>query len=299
MNNKRFVLRSLVHHWRINLTVALGVAAATAVLTGALLIGDSMRGSLKSLTLGRLGLIDEILVTPHFFRQELVDELETSEAFQQELYQRATVAILFPQGTLESTREVNDSESLHVASNILVLGIQDEFWSFGQTEREQSIQPENDEIVLNAPLANELGVNVGDVVTLRLPEDKQVNADSPLGSQDDRIRSIPRLTVSEIIPAEDLGRFSLTSSQQISFNAYVNLAFLQDELDQENRANAILVSGGQIDTPPDESASQTLQTSLQPSIDDLGLLLTDVSLDWESESDEVNHTVLKLSLIHI
>ena len=244
MNNKRFVLRSLVHHWRINLTVALGVAAATAVLTGALLIGDSMRGSLKSLTLGRLGLIDEILVTPHFFRQELVDELETSEAFQQELYQRATVAILFPQGTLESTREVNDSESLHVASNILVLGIQDEFWSFGQTEREQSIQPENDEIVLNAPLANELGVNVGDVVTLRLPEDKQVNADSPLGSQDDRIRSIPRLTVSEIIPAEDLGRFSLTSSQQISFNAYVNLAFLQDELDQENRANAILVSGG-------------------------------------------------------
>ena len=293
MNNKRFVLRSLVHHWRINLTVALGVAAATAVLTGALLIGDSMRGSLKSLTLGRLGLIDEILVTPHFFRQELVDELETSEAFQQELYQRATVAILFPQGTLESTREVNDSESLHVASNILVLGIQDEFWSFGQTEREQSIQPEDDEIVLNAPLANELGVNVGDVVTLRLPEDKQVNADSPLGSQDDRIRSIPRLTVSEIIPAEDLGRFSLTSSQQVSFNAYVNLAFLQDELDQENRANAILVSGGQIDTPPDESASQTLQTSLKPSIDDLGLLLTDVSLDWESESDEVNHTVLK------
>ena len=82
MNNKRFVLRSLIHHWRINLTVALGVAAATAVLTGALLIGDSMRGSLKSLTLGRLGLIDEIMVTPHFFREQLVNELEASDAFQ-------------------------------------------------------------------------------------------------------------------------------------------------------------------------------------------------------------------------
>ena len=293
MNNKRFILRSLVHHWRINLTVALGVAAATAVLTGALLIGDSMRGSLKSLTLGRLGLIDEILVTPHFFRQELVDELETSEAFQQELYRNATAAILFPQGTIESTTETGDSSSINVASNILVLGIHDDFWSFGQTEREQSIQPGNDEIVINQPLAEELNVKIGDSITLRLPADKQVNADSPLGSQDDRIRSIPRLTVSEIIPATDLGRFSLNSSQQVSLNAYVNLEFLQDELDQEDRANAILVSGGQIESPPGEEASRVLQTSLKPTIDDLGLILTDVSLDWVSGNANDDNTVLQ------
>ncbi len=130
MNNQRFILRSLVHHWRINLTVALGVAAATAVLTGALLIGDSMRGSLKTLTLGRLGLIDEILITPHFFREELADELEASEAFQQELYQQATAAILFPQGTLESSSETGASTKVNVASNILVLGVKDQFWNF-------------------------------------------------------------------------------------------------------------------------------------------------------------------------
>ena len=195
MNNKRFVLQSLIHHWRINLTVALGVAAATAVLTGALLIGDSMRGSLRALTLGRLGLIDEVLVTPHFFRQELVNELEASEAFQQALYRQAAAAILFPQGTLESSFDDGEANNINVASNILVLGVNEQFWSFGQTEREQSIQPAEDQIVLNQPLADELGVNVGDTVTLRLPNDKQVNADSPLGSQDDRIRSIPRLTI--------------------------------------------------------------------------------------------------------
>ncbi|MBA61631.1 MAG: ABC transporter permease [Planctomycetaceae bacterium] len=292
MNNKRFVLRSLIHHYRINLTVALGVAAATAVLTGALLIGDSMRGSLKSLTLGRLGLIDEILVTPHFFRQELVDELETSEAFQQELYQQATAAIIFPQGTLESSTQKSKTPNINVASNILVLGVNEQFWSFGQTQRKQSIQPAEDEIVLNQPLAEELQVTVGDTVTLRLPEDKQVDADSPLGNQDDRIRSIPRLTVSKIIPAKDLGRFSLSSSQQVSLNAYVNLSFLQDELDQEERANAILVSGGQIDIPPDKSASATLQASLKPTIDDLGLLITDVTLDWESENESDTNTVI-------
>ncbi len=292
MNNKQFVLRSLVHHWRINLTVALGVAAATAVLTGALLIGDSMRGSLKELTLGRLGLIDEILVTPHFFRTKLVDELEASEAFQQELYQQATAAILFPQGTLESATMTGDTQTIQIASNILVMGVNEQFWSFGQTEREESIQPAEDEIVLNQPLADELKVQVGDLVTLRLPEDKQVNADSPLGSQDDRIHSIPRLTVSEIIPATDLGRFSLTSSQQVSLNAYVNLTFLQDELDQEDRANAILVSGGQIETAPDAAATAILQTSLKPTIDDLGLLLTDVSIDWEPEGGNSEDNVI-------
>ena len=61
MNAWRYVTRSLFHHWRINCAVALGVAAATAVLTGALLIGDAMRGSLRTLTLDRLGRIDEIL----------------------------------------------------------------------------------------------------------------------------------------------------------------------------------------------------------------------------------------------
>ena len=48
--------------------MALGVAAASAVLTGALLVGASMRGSLKALTLDRLNRVDEFLVTQQFFQ---------------------------------------------------------------------------------------------------------------------------------------------------------------------------------------------------------------------------------------
>ena len=46
--------RSLIHFWRINLAVLLGAAVATAVLTGALLVGDSVRGSLRRLDEGFL-----------------------------------------------------------------------------------------------------------------------------------------------------------------------------------------------------------------------------------------------------
>ena len=53
-----FISASLRHYRRIHIAVALGVAVATAVLTGALLVGDSVRGSLRDLTLQRLGNID-------------------------------------------------------------------------------------------------------------------------------------------------------------------------------------------------------------------------------------------------
>ena len=47
MTFARFLLRSMIHHWRGNLAVTLGVGVGCAVLTGALFVGDSLRGSLR------------------------------------------------------------------------------------------------------------------------------------------------------------------------------------------------------------------------------------------------------------
>ena len=55
MSLSRLALRSATYHWRTNLAVVLGVAAAVSVLGGALLVGDSVRGSLRDLVLSRLG----------------------------------------------------------------------------------------------------------------------------------------------------------------------------------------------------------------------------------------------------
>ena len=55
--------------------MVLGVVAGTAALTGALLVGDSMRGSLREAALDRLGTIDYALTAPRFFREALADEL--------------------------------------------------------------------------------------------------------------------------------------------------------------------------------------------------------------------------------
>ena len=46
----KLAVASLWHFWRTNLALLSGVAIGTAVLSGALLVGDSVRGSLRSLT---------------------------------------------------------------------------------------------------------------------------------------------------------------------------------------------------------------------------------------------------------
>src|SRR5260370_42427712 len=80
MTLRRLLRRNLTGHWRGNLAVLLGVAMATAVLTGALLVGDSLRGSLRDLTLRQLGWVDHVLVGQHFIREELADWLEAEHA---------------------------------------------------------------------------------------------------------------------------------------------------------------------------------------------------------------------------
>ena len=49
------VRRNLAHYWRTNVAVMLGVATAVAGLAGALVVGDSVRASLRDLVLNRLG----------------------------------------------------------------------------------------------------------------------------------------------------------------------------------------------------------------------------------------------------
>src|SRR5262249_41382404 len=79
MSSLQLVLRSAVYHWRTNLAVTLGVAAAVSVLSGALLVGDSVRASLRDLAVGRLGRTDEAITSTGFFREALAGDLEAAD----------------------------------------------------------------------------------------------------------------------------------------------------------------------------------------------------------------------------
>jgi ABC-type antimicrobial peptide transport system permease subunit len=260
-----YVGRTLWHYRRVNGAVALSVAAATAVLTGALLVGDSVRESLRQLTLDRLGRIDQVLVADRFFRQQLADELSQTPAYRQH-FAPAVPVILFPHVTLERPQ----SGSTARASEVLVAGCTPSFWQLGDPAARPRTLPAEGQIVLNEPLAAELQVAIGGEVILRLPKSNQVPADSPLANKSDRIRNVAGLKIVDIVPARSLGQFSLRPSQTGPRNAYVALETIQSALDVPGRVNTLLVAA---DAQRSAAASETAQNALRPTFEDYGLHL--------------------------
>jgi len=270
----RLIIVSLIHHWRTNLAVAAGVAAGTAVLTGALLVGDSMKGSLRRLTLERLGPIEEILLADRFFREDLAGELAAEEEFEQRF--AAAVPVIFLNVTLENAEE----QDRRPAYRVNLLGCDERFWKHVGAGRAPSVPEEyadvspRQRIVLNRPLADDLGVEEGDWVIVRMGSVTGIPAESLLGEDEETVEFTRRRIVA-VIAAEGPGRFSPRPSQQAPRNAFVPLSPLQRTLGlPHGRVNALLVTGrrGGAELPP-EMNHEVLQGLLKPSLDDYGLRL--------------------------
>src|SRR5512136_1989756 len=76
MTFRTLIVRSLRFHWRAHLGVVLGAAVGSATLIGALVVGDSVRESLRQRALQRLGPYSYALApTDRFFTQSLIDGL--------------------------------------------------------------------------------------------------------------------------------------------------------------------------------------------------------------------------------
>ena len=78
MTPTALALRGLRHYWRTNLAVVLGVAVAVSVLAGALVVGASVKASLRELAVSRLGNVDHLVASTGFFRAQLAGDLATN-----------------------------------------------------------------------------------------------------------------------------------------------------------------------------------------------------------------------------
>ncbi len=263
MSPYRLAFRSLLFHWRSNLTVALGVMAATAVLTGAIVVGDSVRASLRGLVVEGLGDFDEVLVAPRFFRQALADELAATSQFHDHF--AAAIPAVMLNGTFENS---NDGQAQR-ESDVTVLGTVPAFWKYGAGS--PKVTPSGNEIVLNQPLAERLHAKVGEEIILRLPQATDVPADSPLGRKTETTRS-QRFKISAVIPAKGLGRFSIRPNQQTPLVAFTAIETLARMVDADGRTNAILVAG-KPNSPSSEVDEHWLASALKPSLADYGLSL--------------------------
>ena len=149
MRYRTLVYRSLVFYRRTHITVFLGVVVSTAILVGALVVGDSVRYSLKRLALNRLGGTEFALVSEErFFRVRLADDISARLG-------REVVPVIQLRGVAVS------EGGLHRANRVQVLGVDSRFWALGRAaEPSGGIGP--DEAVVNKQLAAKLGLREGD-----------------------------------------------------------------------------------------------------------------------------------------
>lgn len=243
------LLRGLTHFWRANLAVALGAAVASTVLTGALLAGDSVRGSLTELTLERLGGIDAVLIAQGFFREALAGDLGSN------------VAPLI----VARASAVHGSSSTR-ASGIAVYGADERFSRLhGRGEGLPDLKTSDGifpPAVLNESLAREIGAKAGDDLLLYFELPGEIPRETLLGDKDaDDVLVSRRFTVAQVIPDRGIGGFGLAPHQARARNVFVSLAALQKVLEQEGKANALLASGA----PPNPRKAARLE--------DLGLRL--------------------------
>ena len=125
----QFLRRSLRHHARSHIAVAIGVVVAAMVIGGALIVGDSVRDSLKSLSLSRLGQVNHALVSHRFFREASVVALSQQPEFQK----RFTVAApgLVFQASLERRGAASGAEaaSRTRSAGVTRYGTDERLWS--------------------------------------------------------------------------------------------------------------------------------------------------------------------------
>jgi ABC-type lipoprotein release transport system permease subunit len=234
MRASTFVLRSLAYHWRVNAAVVLGVAVAVAVLAGALVVGDSVRASLKRLFLDRLGRADHLIAAPDFFREELAAEIAGDEEFS-----RAGFVGAIPLVTLEGV--LTHEASGRRAGRVQVYGVDERFWRFHGIEA-QTLG--GGEALMSPALAEELGASAGDQLLLRVEKPSDIPIESLHGRKDD-VGSTARLRAGARPSGAALGEFSLRAGQGVVRSVFVPLEGLRGQIGRDAEANAILVSAAE------------------------------------------------------
>jgi len=231
MHPRQIVGRSLTYYWRTNLAVVLGVSTAVAVLGGALLVGDSVRGSLRDLVLERLGRTDLVVLSSSIFRSSLADDLAADADF------GARVETVVP--LIAAPGMVVDQASGRRAGQVRVYGVDDRFWRFHGVD---VTGPGRQESYVSPALAGQLGIDEGASALVRVQRPTDVPLESLHGRRDDLGRTL-RVTVARVLPPEALGEFALEATQGEVLAVFVPLGRLQEELEATGQVNALLVAG--------------------------------------------------------
>ncbi|MEZ5288538.1 MAG: hypothetical protein R2712_27775 [Vicinamibacterales bacterium] len=228
---------SLWYYRALHVLVGTGVAVAVAVLAGALLVGSSVRASLRDVALQHLGATDVAISSATSFNARLGAAMVIASPD----VVRRTVSLIATTGT------VTHADSGRVAARVHVYGVDEAFWTFHDRP---PVTLGAREVAVSESLAAELGASSGDPLIVRASGPSDIPLGTLQGRRDDAGARV-RVTLSRTLAAERMGDFSLVPTQGAVPAVFVPLALLQRELDMAGRVNTVLVTLTPRDGAPD------------------------------------------------
>ncbi|MCK4999111.1 MAG: ABC transporter permease, partial [Anaerohalosphaera sp.] len=246
--------------------VLLGAMVSSAVLVGALLVGDSVDHTLGSLVDERLGGIEVAAVTgDRFFRAELAGEV-------------AGTIGCDGAGVLTLGGMAANEDGSKRANRVQVLGVDEGFYRLVGAE----LRPAKwgDEIVINDRLADALEVAAGEEILVRVSKPGTLPMDVVLSTTDD-MTAASRMKVRSVAGVEQFGRFGLEANQVGAMTVFMPISRLQEMVGQEGMANMLLLGGG----GDGAAAEQAVDANLR--LADVGLEIRELEGQIEVRSKRV------------
>jgi len=221
------ILQSFRYYAKSHLGLLGGAFLTSAILSGSLLVGDSVRQSLRKAAEQRLGGVQSGLSGgDRWFTEDLARKTGSAPVIQMH-------------------GSVSESTGRARVNAVQVCGVDASFWKLapdaGQSAQSAPAKPEGgvDIVALNEPLARRLGVKVGDTVVVRLEAPSAISRDAPLSGDTNQEVTLRR-KISRIVDAEGFGSFQLTASQTGTDTVFVDLKDLQEAVEKKGRVNLLL-----------------------------------------------------------
>ena len=247
MTLRTLIRRSLRFHWRSHLGVVLGAVIGSAALIGALVVGDSVRGSLRERALERLRGVHFALAThDRLFSDELGQRICAAENYRQIWPLSSNLSAGFvhlqPVAALNLNGMVANVRNQSRANQVNILGVS--LYVRGDAQGKwlgdfENIDP--GQIWINQLLAEQLHASVGDEVLLRIPKPGGLSDEISISPRNGHAVSM-RLKVIKILTPSEYGNFNPHPGKRATFNAFVNLRELQRVVDLPDKANQLFVS---------------------------------------------------------
>ncbi|HUW61990.1 MAG TPA: ABC transporter permease [Candidatus Bathyarchaeia archaeon] len=232
----RLIRSNIAYHRRMHAGLLVGVALAGAILTGALLVGDSVDYTLEAIAGARLGRVAfAVDRTNRPFDERLAENVQARDP---RLSVSAVVRLAGMLG-LPPERQASHDQ----LNRVQVLGVDSQFFTLAETPARIALEAQT--IAVNEKTARALDIRPGDDLVLRVMRQNRMPLDAPLAARKDAPAAVSVVTVTAVLDDAQLGCFSLSANQITPYNVFVDRGWLQD-LAGEGRLANVLLAGGEV-----------------------------------------------------